>query len=879
MGLKQKIFRYLDDGVTTLVFSTETTARHYLSLYVRERKTSILADRAVALDVFKAMFAPVHISKPSNKYYRLAFVSDLLSQKKSGLNYLYKDEFQAYKSRFIPFLTKILPSLSQMESTHIKSKELYHDLKTLEEKYTEYLMKNNLFEPGWEKHSIDNYKGPKLQHVLIGYDMDIQMQKLISELGTIDGIEYLSLEENPKHTYLQYSTEEAEIIDLIGRLNELKLKKIPTSDIIISCAALNTLRPRLERKALENNIPLVFMRSINLPDTVPVRYLMSVKACIDQNLDFPSLEGLLLNTALPYKDMDINRRLIRFMIDKNIQGGNLNMKDDMLMSALASDATLANAKASRVLSEYITGGQATSEQATSGQATIDQETEDKLELIDFYKGLKSKLASIKKESDAESLIRDLHLLTIALFGNEEFNQTTEQDKNIFSFILSELTNLGKILSEVTLPMRDIFSIFMDEVCTLSYVPQTNSNAIRVYDYGQDQMLYVPYHFVVGLNDTNSQMVENSLEFLNDHEVASRTTFDVTEKLIQYYCLSGDNVYISGSELSFDGSASSPIFFILNNSVQKVSKEQQVAEKTEKQLEKADYTSYLYAKQTALAEHGADLSKGELGLPKEVGRLSYTSINSYVRCPYSTFLGMQLLNNAPDDFEPAKQDDKEIGNLLHNVIQKFMANHFNQMLTENAIDDYHEEIEKIMDKKLLEDRNFDQFTKECIKGNFLEGELQVVDGLLRPQVERGKETNPLVGPFIPLKNELNLNSNPSYIGRIDTVIMDQSHEIHLIDYKKSSAKETYQLILYKQLYEEDPRCSGKVGKCLFYSMKDKKFYWFKKTENWDEQSQQLKQDIETLKQGYQSGNWKATPSDDSCKYCLNRSICRRRFNLQ
>ena len=100
MGFVEEIFRLLDQTDSTLVFPTENAARHWLSMYVRQRRTSVLASRAIALDSFAKLFAPVDEKKPSNKYHRLAFVADFLSSRQSGLKYLYDDAFFPYRRSF-----------------------------------------------------------------------------------------------------------------------------------------------------------------------------------------------------------------------------------------------------------------------------------------------------------------------------------------------------------------------------------------------------------------------------------------------------------------------------------------------------------------------------------------------------------------------------------------------------------------------------------------------------------------------------------------------------------------------------------------------------------------------------------------------------------
>ena len=489
MGLVEEIFSLLDDGRTTLVFPTENAARHYLSMYVRSRHTSVLADRAIALDSFMAKFAPVHKNrKPSNKYHRLAFVSSFLSSGKTGLRYIYDDRFCSFRRRFIPFLTRILPDLMQMQLCTINNRILYSDLQTLKRKYGAFLDKNGLFEPGWEMHSLEYYKGPALNHVMVGIDADIQMQKLMEELKDVPGIRRLELRSPQKPVYVQYDTEEAELEALFGKLEALKLAGVPTSEILISTPALSNLRQRLERKALEYNVPLSFMGSLDIFETVPGRYLSSVMLCITERLSFRSMEGLLLNSALPYNNMDVNRALIRFMIDNNIQSGSLDVKDDPLFSALRKNG--------------------------------------RTQELELYRTIKGALLSIRSSSDEQKLSKSLHSLTAHLFGTDEFNNSRPEDRDVYSFILSALSDLGKTLSDVSLDMDDMFSVFMDELEHLSYVPQDDRSGIRVYSYAQDQLLHVPYHFVIGLNDANSQVSERYLGFLEDHEVESRS-FDVT----------------------------------------------------------------------------------------------------------------------------------------------------------------------------------------------------------------------------------------------------------------------------------------------------------------------------------------------------------------
>ena len=109
-------------------------------------------------------------------------------------------------------------------------------------------------------------------------------------------------------------------------------------------------------------------------------------------------------------------------------------------------------------------------------------------------------------------------------------------------------------------------------------------------------------------------------------------------------------------------------------------------------------------------------------------------------------------------------------------------------------------------------------------------------------------------------------------------MDENGVLHLLDYKKGSASATYQLVLYRRLYDQNPEYGEDVGECLFYAMGTSAFKGLDPAK-WEEQSIKLDEDIANLRDGYSKGMWMATPSKDSCSLCKDRSVCRRRFNLQ
>ncbi len=841
MRLRDEIFRLLEEGNSTLVFPTENSARWYLSEYVRERGCSVLASRAIAFDEFAALFAPRHEDrKPANKYHRLSFISSLLEGGRSGLSYLYRDSFISYSQRFVPFLSRSLPSLNEIDGGRIVDLSLFRDLSILKDRYSDYLEKHALFEPGWESHSLKNNNGAELDHILVGYDAEIPMQRLMEELGHVKGVGFLTLPECISNKYEKYSSEEAELEALFTRLVALRNQENPCSysDIILSTPDIDLLLPRLERKSREYGIPLVYMKSLKLVDTVPGRFLKALERCSDENLSFHSLENLLLDTSFPYQDIDRNRKLIRFMIDSNVQRGSIHYsKSDVLFAKLSRE---------------------------------------KSPLLDFYKALKGAIVKVNEASDGKALISSLHGICTLLFGEGEFENGSREDMSVYSFLISELNHFSNVLKESGLAVSGLFSLFMSDAESISYVSQEKREGIPVYTYGQDYLMDPPYRFVFGLNDRSYLREERALPFLEDHEIESRRSYSTTPFLVRYYQSTAANTFISGAATTYEGPAETPSYFVQSGNYVEI--REVVPEIADIGLK----SSLDMADRTSLAVKGRDVSTSDkFGYRTKDGdgrHLSYSSLTSYVNCPYRAFLELELLPTGSDrkksvvsEFEPARQDDAKIGSFLHKVIQSFMERHFDELLTIEHIEEYYAEIGELMDHHLEMNRIFDDYTKKSIRGKYLDPLKNVLLYLFVPKNSRANA----VGPFRPKANELGLEDE-RFTGYVDTVIEDAEGRTYLIDYKKGNAPVTYQLILYRQLYEKEKL--DDVEDVFFYSMKDSRFNGFS-PDKWEEFSLKLEEDYERTVEGYREGNWKATPGKDNCTNCLERGVCRRRYNLQ
>ncbi|MBQ7509018.1 MAG: PD-(D/E)XK nuclease family protein [Spirochaetales bacterium] len=828
MTFREEIFRILDDGRSTLVFPTENASRYWLAEYARKKHTSIAAERALAFDEFRMRFSPKRAEKPAGKYHRIVFASDFLDRGDTGMDYLYRDALRPNRTRFVPFIAGILYSLGDVEQAGFPDFRLKKDLLILKSAYSAFLERNGLFEPGWEKCRAPEESSE--DYVLAGYDADVQMQMLMKDLGPVPYIRTLELKEPETATYRCFFTEEAEIETLFRELEVLKEKGVPTGDILISTPSPETLRPRLERKAGEFGTPLSFMTGVDIKLTVPGQYLFALRTCLEEGLSFRSLENLFLNGALPFSNPDKGRKIVDCMTESGIRTGNAEYGEDPLLRVLERDADTA----------------------------------------EYYRNFKNCLTGLKKARDGQSLLAALHSTASLLFGREEFSASKDPvDRDVYSFIISELLQMEEALDECSMKMPGIFSVFMNNVEKLQYVMQEKRTGIRVYPYGQDLLLDVPYHFVMGLNDSNCRITRSEYEFLEDHEAPHRQSWDVTDRTLMYYGTLSPHVSVSGSDTSFEGPQSIPTFFILNDSSERENPSFPSLSVA------ADSVSMKRAEVTSLGERGADIARDGGGEPLDpkVCRLSYTSLSDYAKCPYLCYLKKNLIPKVRDDFEPAIQDDAEMGSFLHRVIQSFMQSRRDTLLVPQNLEEYHREIEQILDRELEKAGGFDFYTKLTLRSIYCEPLKAVLTELLTPP--DGKPGH--VGPFIPRCNELKLD-DALFTGRVDTLIEDENGNVCLLDYKKGKADATYQLVLYRRLYENNPENTKKVAGCWFYSMKESVFKGLDDAKE-QEMEAQLDEETDLAVKGYGAGEWKATPSEKSCEKCSERVICRRRYNLQ
>lgn len=818
--IREKIFSIFDRGDGIVVFPTENTARYYLSEYARERKKAVLASRALAFDNFSALFSPESKDRrPANRYHRLAFVSSFLKTNGSLLKYFYNPAYPESRESFVSFFTKALSELSFYRQTYTKSKALVEDIDLLYKSYSDFLDKNQLFDPTYEKHSVANCK-TKLEkkYYFVGYECEAPMQQLFEELGDELPFEkvVLTFEKSQERAITIYENENAELKGVFDELYALLASGVNIEDISLSSPAIDRLKPRLEREAERRLIPLSFPSSLTLSETVPGSYLVSLSALISEGMSFLTLSSFLLNTAYPYEEekLDLNRQLIDFMIERGISAGStaFTSTSDELYRALSQGK---NAK-----------------------------------LLEHYKTLKGSLANLKQAGSGAQFSSSIHKLTSYLFGEEEF-RGNEDDRNIFSFILREAESFSQAALCVGQEIPSFFTLFVTEVKKLSYVKQNQVKGVRVVPYGQDYLLDLPYRFVFALSSANTSRIVKPLSFLEAYELVVDLDKDESDAFLFYYQNVSEHTYLSSSKTTYDGEAQAPFYF--------TEKQMGMVDPKDKTFLRA--RSYEAGRERAFNKASEADILPNVRIPYKAERVvSYSLLDKYIGCPFRTFVLEMLKVDEDSQFEPALFDHKEVGTFLHGVVEDFLNQYLGQTLTMEKMAEYEAVLTKLFRENLAKSFWFNSYTKNYLSSFYEKKVVKFISDLLAKY-----------GPSVPVETEKRLSGEKDGIklkGFAD-VIIESSTGKAVIDLKKGNAKanaKSYQITLYKYLDKDLTQGS-------YYSFKDS---LFEDQKNEKEAEEQLETDLKAFAEGTGKGLWDFAKDRKVCASCAQVGICRRRF---
>ena len=820
MKLKDTILSYLDNPDIVLVFPTETVKRYYLTEYVASRKTSILADRSIAFDEFAKQFAPISKDKkPANKYIRTFFASYFLNEKADSLKYFYNPKYKESKARFIPFISSILPELKTLDKVKMEDENIKSDLKLIYDCYNEFLEKEKLFEPAFFTYDLKYYSGERSKkYYLVAYDAEINMQRFLEELNYPSFILPLSISINSNVRHKLFCNEKAELCYLFDNLSKLCKEGIKAEEIIISTPDIKSLKPYLEKEAMEYGIPLNFTSSVKLSETIAGRLFKDLKSIYDESLSFYSLERFLLNPSYPFEDRECAKSLVMALTENGLLKGSFTGDD-------------------RIEESFV--------------------KKKLFKQLNLYRVIKR---GVQRLFESNEMTKNLHILLTSILVKGEFEQCDEEVRNSYAFAVKELFKFQSDLESLSIKVDAPFSSFISTMDTINYVSSERKSGIRVFSYSEDYLLTPLYHFVISLDDEDVKVSESDLNFLEDYEVVVRKSYDVTSALLNYYKVAGENVFLSSSRETYASSSNPPMLFLEEKIIDDAITlpEREISYATKQSLMKSEATPFSRLNRDEDIRYKKKFNICEI-------KVTYSALKDYIMCPYLSYLkkGVNIAYDNVTQFEPNTIDMAEAGNFLHNTIENFLTSHSGETLYSKNREEYKKELEEIF-YSLLSTSPFDTFSREYIKNTFFDGVVNFTHNLFDTFGE-GIAILGIEGKFEKKEEDV------TYEGRYD-IYLENSEGGVIIDLKSKKIDEilkTYQLPFYKMVINSAG--DEKVNKTAYYSIQDSKF-------GLPKDSEQLENDIKTFVDGEREGLFNTNVSKE-CGKCNFRAVCRRRFNIQ
>ena len=813
-----------------LVFPTEESARGFSVRYAEERRKGIKASSAIAFDTFASSFLAHGASaEPASEIDRLIFSSYAAERLSDRFRYFSSSAYPEVRERLASYIRSMLPHLPDARSMGKRSRNAESDLKLIEHEYMAFLSSMGLYEPSFEDIVVPDLD---TDHYLVMPSAFPKEERIATALEGQSRVHRIEGEGRTDLCLTRYESEKEEIRALFCHIRSLLDKGVPYSDIVITTAAEDRLRMRIEEEAYLFGIPVVFASGESPLSSASGAFLSSLSDIHSSSYSLDSLKSFFLNPAIPFQDPEALLRFVEAAISNSITSAP-SFSRDRYMKIPASEG----------------GG--------------------------WYRALRFTLDKLMAEKDSDVVLQHIHALMAALLVPEEFSGR-EDDAAVYSFAMHELgafLDKARRAKAAGYPVdKPLFPLFIPYLAGERYVPRKKEGGIRIYPFTQDAALSARYRFIIALNDDESTVRVRKARFLSDYELSEeRKDTDITRDVLESYALFSGNLFLSASSQTYSGFAL-PLSSIASADGYAAPD----AWRKEREHGDADRIfplqreGYGNALRSSLRprDMGEDFTYGRPG-GKEDGKisLSFSAYSAYSRCPFIYALKYVFGLDSVPSFVPATLDAAEMGTRLHKVLERYYRGDGDIPYL------FDEEMEAWKNGEGL--MSFQPRATDLqianIKAVYLDNLIAIASGMdgMSESVDGGLELWLMrdVDDRLALKGKIDrLASAPDGKGLI------------IFDYKSRGSfskaeleKQGFQMYIYKLLVERSYP-EREVESAYFVTLRDGSIGAFPFVLSSDE----VLDDLRRAAEGIAAGDWHALPSDENCEGCAYRSICRRRF---
>lgn len=848
------------------VFPTEAARRSCLIEHALESEEGVVAgDSALSFDTFRASFLPTCPDRiPSNALIRFIFATEFVESGNSITSF-YNPRFPESKQQASNVIASMLPSLSGIFTSDIGSllpKELLHQLQVLYAAYTEFLDRNNLFEPQYDSVSVPSDWNTGQEVRILYSDLGSEAATLYEELGRPSWLKLIPTPEADSPAIEVYANHLQEIRSTIRQVRILLDEGVPSHEIMICLAGSDELLATLEDEAYFYGIPLAIRQGRSPLEYPAGRFFTLIQEVHSDHFSLKSLKNLLLEPAIPWKDKE---RIQKFIL--------LSLEDSILYGSAARP-------------DY-----------------FEQRLRDH-SLKRWYTTFRDTLTAIVQAATVADLMRSLSFFRDAFWTEGGWHGTPQEE--VFAHAMKQIEKIDQALKACNRKRLDgLYSLFLSHLQNTQYVPQQQDEGIGVYRWPQGACIAGPYRFFLGLDQEGAEVVDDPYPFLPEriqqavmkrkelgryHLRAASLGNSILschrrsnsgEKLVHFYFLEEGVVNEHKESLLLDQDPlSGELNRVLNQRgnqkptyLQRLSFNRAEIGSLRRRSQENDHA------RSPIKEHLRQL------LYEEDGRLplSATKIDAFDNCPY-TYLAQYLYMLEPFDYRETLINHKAIGTLLHDTYGRFFSSI--GRFDSGKIESYKIELQKAFDHALLSMygkrgpsvsiRQWIVYTYRTRILSILKEEQQYFDNLATSDIERSLSW---AGDGVTLH------------GRIDRIIEidPEKKEWGVIDFKKGKTEAnimkddriaSYQLLVYQALIERS--ALGKAVLAAYYSVKEGRYRFLYKTDEAERQEFfriALNAVLDRIRLAAKEGAFAATPGDKTCKQCSYRALCRRRYSTQ
>ena len=312
-----RLLSYLEDG-KTLIMPTEESARAILTHYVQsgKGKAYVRKSQAIAYDRFRDSIFPENRSLvPADRISRLLFASYLVKTRKKDLRYFIPtDEYPEIEDPMTVFVANLLPSLKEAERLET-DESATHDLRLIRAEYDKFLSRCGMYEKSFDDDGSE-IQTMKDKHVILS---STSAEETLFMKNLRDKLSFDDPEDEELPELVLYDNERQEIRNTFLQIRELIDGGVDLSEIAITTAAYERLRPYLESESYLFSVPISFRRGLSPLNYPAGRFISLLRTLHENDYRIEDLKIFFLNPSFPFRDPEAGRTFILEAISRSIR--------------------------------------------------------------------------------------------------------------------------------------------------------------------------------------------------------------------------------------------------------------------------------------------------------------------------------------------------------------------------------------------------------------------------------------------------------------------------------------------------------------------------------------------------------------------------------